>query len=231
MIKIKIKYLDNFILGILAGIAIGVGGFLNLLFINMNLKYLGGVLFSVGLFTICLVGLHLYTGKIGYVLENKKDYLLSLLIMLIGNMIGAIGFGYLLYLTGISTNGILKDTVTNVINNKLILFNDEAYKGVIKVLIYSFFCGIMVFLAVHIFKISNNFIIKTINLVICVALFVITGMEHCIANMFYFAIGNAYVHIGECLLSIGLAILGNSGGAILTYLVFKSFNKTSKDSK
>ena len=70
-----IKYLDNFLLGILAGIAIGLGGFLNLLLVSTGIeacRYLGGFVFSVGLFTVCFFGLHLYTGKVGYVMENKR---------------------------------------------------------------------------------------------------------------------------------------------------------------
>ena len=51
----KQQYLDNFLLGILAGIAIGLGGFLNLLLVSTGieaLRYLGGFVFSIGLFTV-----------------------------------------------------------------------------------------------------------------------------------------------------------------------------------
>ena len=96
-----IKYLDNFLLGILAGAAIGLGGFLNLLLVSTGIeacRYLGGMVFSIGLFTVCFFGLHLYTGKVGYVMENDRSYALSLVIMYIGNVIGAVGFGYLMFL-------------------------------------------------------------------------------------------------------------------------------------
>ena len=46
-------------------------------------------------FTIISLKLHLYTGKIGYLFNNKLKYLLELLIILLGNAIGAISFGYL----------------------------------------------------------------------------------------------------------------------------------------
>ena len=53
-------------------------------------------------------------------------------------------------------------------------------------------------------------------LVFCVSAFVIAGFEHCIANMFYFAFGNAYgVHFGMTVLSLVLCTLGNSIGAII----------------
>lgn len=226
ILKTKYKYLNNFILGILAGAVIGLGGLLNLLMLSLNLKYLGGVLFSVGLFSVCFFSLHLYTGRIAYVIDNKKDYILSLLIMYLGNAIGAILFGYLMRLTTISTTGILSEIATKVGTNKIINFasNEVFYSG-LKILIFSFFCGIMVFLAVDVFKKVDKWIIKIINLVVCVALFVICGMEHCIANMFYFAIGNIYgVDLFACIVAILIATLGNSLGAIASRTVVKNIS-------
>lgn len=217
-----IKYLDNFLLGILAGIAIGLGGFLNLLLVSTGIeacRYLGGFVFSVGLFTVCFFGLHLYTGKVGYVMENKRDYALSLLIMYIGNVIGAVGFGYLMHLTG-----VIQDTATSVALNKIV-YDGEVGSSPLKILLYSFFCCIMVFLAVDIFKKSKNWFIKVGGLVVCVALFVITGMEHCIANMFYFAFANTYsTHFLYAFLALLIATAGNSLGAIATYIVVREVN-------
>ena len=217
-----IKYLDNFLLGILAGIAIGLGGFLNLLLVSTGIeacRYLGGFVFSVGLFTVCFFGLHLYTGKVGYVMENKRDYALSLLIMYIGNVIGAVGFGYLMHLTG-----VIQDTAISVALKKIV--NDgEVGSSPLKILLYSFFCCIMVFLAVDLFKKSKNWFVKVGGLVVCVALFVITGMEHCIANMFYFAFANTYsTHFLYAFLALLIATAGNSLGAIATYIVVREVN-------
>ena len=217
----KHKYLDNFLLGILAGMAIGVGGFLNLIMIYLNLKYLGGFLFSVGLFTVCFFGLHLYTGRVGYVTDNDRKYGISLALMYLGNIIGAVGFGYLMRLTTISTEGILKDVASTVANNKIIAVDGGLGQTPLKMIIMSFFCGIMVFLAVDIFKKSKNWFIKVGGLVICVALFVITGMEHCIADMFYFAIDNTYSNFLPCLFAILLATAGNTLGAIASRFVVK----------
>lgn len=225
----KNKYLDNFLLGILAGMAIGLGGFLNLLMINCNLKYLGGFLFSVGLFSVCFFGFHLYTGRVAYVADNDRSYGLSLLIMYLGNIIGAVGFGYLLYLTGISTNGILKDVAATVASNKIISVDGGVGQSALKMLIFSFFCGIMVFLAVDIFKKSKNWFIKVGGLVICVALFVICGMEHCIADMFYFAINNTYANFLPCLLAILIATAGNSLGAIASRTVVRHIEQVNKN--
>ena len=222
-----IKYLDNFLLGILAGAAIGLGGFLNLLLVSTGieaLRYLGGVVFSIGLFTVCFFGLHLYTGKVGYVMENDRSYALSLVIMYIGNVIGAVGFGYLMFLTG-----AIRDTATSVALNKIV-FDGEVGASPLKILVYSFFCCIMVFLAVDVYKKTNNWLIKIANLVICVALFVITGMEHCVANMFYFAFANIYAtHFLNAFLALLIATAGNSLGALATYLVVREVSRKKVD--
>ena len=218
-----IKYLDNFLLGILAGAAIGLGGFLNLLLVSTGieaLRYLGGVVFSIGLFTVCFFGLHLYTGKVGYVMENDRSYALSLVIMYIGNVIGAVGFGYLMFLTG-----AIRDTALSVALNKIVYDGDNGASP-LKILVFSFFCCIMVFLAVDVYKKTNNWVIKIANLVICVALFVITGMEHCVGNMFYFAFANVYAtHFLYAFLALLIATAGNSLGAIATYLVVREVNR------
>ncbi len=224
----KHKYLDNFILGILAGFAIGVGGFLFLLMKACGLNFLGGFLFSVGLFSVCFFGFHLYTGRVAYVGDNDRSYGLSLAIMYFGNIIGAVGFGYLMRLTGIATDGILKDIANTVATNKIISVSGGEGQSALKMIIMSFFCGIMVFLAVDIFKKSKNWFIKIGGLVICVALFVICGMEHCIADMFYFAINNSYSNFLPCLLAILLATAGNSLGAIASRIVVKHIEEVNK---
>ena len=84
----------------------------------------------------------------------------------------------------------------------------------------------MVFLAVDIFKKSQNLFINIGGLVVCVALFVITGMEHCVANMFYFAFANLYAtHFLHAFFALLLATAGNTLGAIGTYIVVKEVNR------
>ena len=90
------KLLYSLLMGILAGIAIGLGGLLFIIsttYIKGDLgKAIGALLFPICLFMVCTFGLHLYTGKIGLIFENKqeKSFYLSLPIMFIGNLIGSI---------------------------------------------------------------------------------------------------------------------------------------------
>ena len=116
--------------GILAGLAIGLGGFLYILmvhYINGELgKVLGSILFSIGLFLVCTIKLSLYTGKIGLVYEEKQEryFYVSLPIMLIGNAIGAFALGYLCFFIFKDTNVMETVNSTCLVRTTLNSFND-----------------------------------------------------------------------------------------------------------
>ena len=69
------------------------------------------------------------------------------------------------------------------------------------------------YIAVDGFKTNSHEIGKYILLFLCVAGFILAGVEHCIANMFYFSF--ALEDLSPWLiLNLVLATLGNSLGAI-----------------
>ena len=57
---------------ILSGLMICIGGTVYLSCIALNIKPLGAFLFAAGLYTICVYGFNLYTGKVGYIAFNFK---------------------------------------------------------------------------------------------------------------------------------------------------------------
>lgn len=217
--------LTNFYKGILAGLAIGLGGFLYVLmrhFVDGELGVvLGSILFSVGLFLVCTFYLSLYTGKIGLIYEGKKDkdYLISLPVMLIGNAIGAFGLGYLCFF--IFRNTDVMNTVINKVcapRTSLNTFNDY-----LSCMVKSFLCGVCVYLAVKSFGLNRLKPLGIILLVFFVFLFVYSGFQHCIANMFYFGFGN---HInGFTFVNLAFCILFNSLGPVVGVLLFNLFHK------
>ena len=55
-------------------------------------------------------------------------------------------------------------------------------------------------------------------IIVCVAFFVYTGMEHCVANMFYLAVANQYINNPVAsILSILISTIGNGLGAIVLH--------------
>ena len=58
-----IMHIKTFISGIASGVMVGIGG---AVYMSCESRYVGAVLFSVALLSICCLGLYLYTGKIGF---------------------------------------------------------------------------------------------------------------------------------------------------------------------
>ncbi len=214
----------TFVKGILAGLSIGVGGFLYILMVHYvdgeGGKVLGSLLFAVGLFTVCTFYLALYTGKIGLVFEKKQDsnFYVSLPVMLIGNAIGAISLGYICY--SIFKNSDIMTTVNSVCASRTSLstFNDY-----LSLMIRSSLCGLCVYLAVKSFNKDRLKPFGIILLVLFVFVFVYAGFQHCIANMFYFGFGNHF--IAETYINLVLCILFNSIGTIPGVMLIKVIEK------
>ena len=188
---------------ILAGIMISIGG---TIYLMLDRSPLGAFLFAIGLFMICVNGYNLYTGKIGYLVGNKLKYLIELLITLLGNLIGTIASGYVLSLTRIGS--VLRERAGVICNIKL-------EDSLLSIFILSIFCGILMYLAVDLFKKINNSG-KYIAVFICVTVFILCGFEHCVANMYYFSAANMWDI--KTILYVYVMVMGNSVGSILLAL-------------
>lgn len=191
---------------IAAGVMISIGG---TIFLTCESKLLGAFLFSIGLYAICAFGLNLYTGKIGYVIDNKPKYLIELGITLLGNLIGTVGCGYLLFLTrsGEKLRGIASTISEVKLNDNLL-----------SIFILSMFCGIIMYLAVDLFKRLTDFG-KYMGIFMGITVFILAGFEHCVANMYYFSVANMWDW--KTILYVLVMILGNSVGSILLALGIK----------
>lgn len=200
--------------GIASGILISIGGIIFLSLKATN-PIVGSLLFAFGLSTIILLSLYLYTGKIGYVFDNKKGYLLDLASCLVGNLIGAVGTGYLLRLI------LLTDDTrfNNLFETGKTVSETKLNSSWLTVLIMAIFCGIMIYLAVEISKRDVHPVFKLVSVFVAISVFILAGFEHCIADMFYFSIGNAWNL--KAILYILLIIFGNSLGSIVFSFLVK----------
>ena len=205
------KLLDYFIKGIYAGIMIGVGA---LCYLNIENKYLGAFLFSLGLLTVCMYGMNLFTGKIGYVVENKKDYWYEVIVGLIGNFVGSFILGSISLLTR-NREAIVAKAIT--------MADAKLSDNLLSIFILSVFCGMLIHIAVNNYKKIGNDIGKYSCIFLCVMAFILCGFEHCVANMTYFTI--AGVWSWNTLLYELIMILGNACGAIVISLFYKRFYK------
>lgn len=189
---------------VLAGIAIAIGG---IIYLSVENKIIGALLFTVGLYAIVLNGLFLYTGKVGYLVgeKDKKEYLLILLTTWLGNLVG----------TAIGAFAFLNTRNALVAQNVDIICDAKLDDTPLSIFILAVFCGFLMYIAVDGFKEKGNPIILFMG----VSVFILCGFEHCIANMFYFSLAGAWS--GKAFLYLLIMTIGNSVGGILIPFVKK----------
>ena len=189
-----------FLSSILAGMAIAIGGIANLTLEN---KVAGAIFFTAGLFTVCVFGFHLFTGKVCYVFENKAGYIIDLAVIWLGNLAGAVITGFLILQTRIS--GINEKAITMAAN--------KLSQSPLSVFILGIFCNIMIYIAVEGYRSCKHEIGKYLAIFFGVTVFVLCGFEHCVANMFYLTMANAWDQ--KALLFLLINTAGNIVGGML----------------
>lgn len=204
------RYFNYLIKGIFAGLMIGIGG---TIYLSLDNKMVGSFLFSIGLLMICMYNMNLYTGKIGYIVVNNKSYLIELLLTLIGNFIGTYILAFCMINSRFSS---ISDKAKTICEIKL---NDN----LLSILILSCLCGVLMYIAVNNYKKHNTSIGKYMGIFMCVTVFILSGFEHSVANMFYFSV--AGLLSWNTVLYILVMVIGNSIGAILIALYDNKINR------
>ena len=198
----KRELYNTFALAILAGIMIGFGGVIYLMCAN---KMVGALLFSFGLLTIVCQGYALYTGRVGYFRESGWA---SILLTIAGNFIGT-----WIVAKGFSLSRHTVD-IAAVVAPKL---EDSS----LSIFLLSIGCGAMMYLAVDSYRKSKSWLFVVMPIVI----FILSGFEHSIANMFYLSLAGEWGV--EALRITALALVGNAVGSWM--INAKNFTLKQKD--
>lgn len=180
---------------VLAGIMIGLVGVVNL---SVDNKFVGAFLFSFGLITILAQSLNLYTGKVGTINLSCEWFMLPVIIF--GNFIGTNIIAWGMSLTRFGET--LNQSAYVIVQNKLA---DNWFS----ILLLSIGCGIMMYLAVKGWTENTS---TWLIVILPVMIFILSGFEHSIANMFYFAMANEYSI--KAFLYVGLMLIGNAIGTL-----------------
>lgn len=208
----KFYSLSSFLYSVLAGVSIGIGG---VVYLSIDNKVIGALLFSVGLFAVCTFGFHLFTGKVGYLFENKPSYALWLVSVWFGNLVG----------TGIVGYSIRETRISNISEKAALLCETKLNDSLLSIFILSVFCNILMFIAVDGFKNNPHPLGKYLGVFLGVSVFILCGFEHCVANMFYFSVANVWS--GKTLLYLLIMTLGNGVGGVILPLCRSYFKKHS----
>lgn len=201
-----IKYLKDFCSAVLAGIAISCGC---VVFLLVESKIIGSLLFAVGLLTILAFKLNLFTGKAPYICQNKIKYCGFVGIVWLGNFAG----------TALSALLIKCTRVHEMLFSKCLTIAEiKISDSLLSLFILGVFCGILMYIAVDTFNTQSqdkNFS-ATLLTVLCVSVFILSNFEHSVADMFYFMLA---LPVDQWILPLIIITFGNIlGGNIFCYL-------------
>ena len=154
-----------------AGMATGLGGYA---YLACSSRYLGAFMFGFGLWVVCEFGLPLFTGRSAYLGTKGAHPLPELLMMLAFNMLGA------------ALVGLMYQPMADG-QNVVLLTNTKIAHGFLSTLVRAALCGVIVFISVEAFQRSREPLGRYIGVISGVALFIICGLDQCIADTFYMA--------------------------------------------
>lgn len=160
---------------------------------------IGPVIFALGLLGVCYMGQNLFTGKCGFLFQDKIKPL-DLIIILIVNLIAG-------YLVGLLFSSIDVD-VYNAALAKLASW-EVSYSFFVK----SILCGIIMYIAVLMYKKGTP-----LGIIFGIPLFIFCGFQHCIANIITMGVARGFD------LSIIICIIGNFVGSILMWYISRDIN-------
>ena len=204
------RFLKGLVPSVMAGLIVSVGC---VMFLSIADSVVGAIFFTLGLFLVLTRGYDLYTGKIAYVPDQKPAYLLYMVKVWLGNLLGALLCAALVSGTKLTS---LTERAHTIASGKLSQTPLSAF-------ILAMFCGLAIYFAVENYKQNPHELGKYLGLLFMIPLFIICGFEHCVADMFYFAFGGLLFTEAKAWLYLAVITLGNSAASILLRLGRKYF--------
>lgn len=223
----KRKWLKELVYGILAGFCIGLGGTFLLSCKNSAGIVVAALFFTIGLFTICERGYNLFTGKVCYVFDNKAKYLVFLLVVWVGNLLGTMLIAFIERCTSI--NDAIQPVAAAMVDTKMSDYNGNFALRLLSLFFLGILCDVFIFIAVNGYAKSKYQMGKYLSLIFGVTCFIVCGTEHSIADMYYWCIsGRLYTNFGKSILCLLVITLGNSVGGFFFPVVEKYIGNYKK---
>jgi formate/nitrite transporter len=226
--KAHLPVMQMFVLAILAGAFIGFGAAAyTAVMTGADASFgpsrlLGGLVFSLGLILVIVGGAELFTGNalmIMATVERKitlRRMLRSWGIVYLGNFVGAAGLAVVFGFSGL-LEGAMGATATAIPEIKASLLPMEAF-------IRGALCNMLVCLAIWLTFAARSAAGKILAILWPISAFVLLGLEHSVANMYFFPQGwmvGSNVTISDALSNLVWVTLGNiaggAGGVALAY--------------
>ena len=171
-----------------AAVLIGLGNFALLKLGNP----LGPIIFAFGLLGVCYLGQNLFTGKCGFLFQDKIP-VLELLTILVVNLIAG-------YLVGMAF-AAADPSIVSAASDKV-----ASWDFSVAYFIKSVLCGVVMYLAVAIYKKGSP-----LGVIFGIPLFIFCGFQHCIANVITMGVATGFSW------SLVLAVAGNFAGSLIIW--------------
>lgn len=188
--------------GMASGLMISIGG---TVLLSCDNRYIGAILFTIALLSICLMDLYLYTGRIGFVAEGFDEKMFAQLATgLLGNFLGATLTGF-----------VIRFARPMLIEKAQLSCQARLDNGILRAFVLGCLCGVLMYVAVKTYREKGTIV----GVLFCIPVFILAGFEHSIADMFYFALAGMInlQYVGFII----AVILGNSVGAILIATLYR----------
>lgn len=205
------KAVKTFLSALLAGFSIGLGG---AIFLSLENKVIGAAMFTVGLFTVCTMSFHLFTGKVCYVFDHGRGYALELPVIWLGNLCG----------TGLTALFVSLTRVSGISERAAGLCAAKLGDGMGSLFFLGLLCNVFIYIAVEGFRNNPHELGKYLSLLFGVMGFILLGTEHCVADMFYFWMAGAWN--ARAVIRILVITLGNCAGGVMLPLARKYINRS-----
>jgi len=229
--KARLPLLTQAMLGVLAGVFIGLGALMFTLVASDKTlgfaaaRLLGGLAFSLGLVLVSVAGAELFTGNnlLAMAWASRRlstgEVLRNWAVVCMANLLGATALALLVAGSGHAAmnQGAVGRAAIEIATAKAALDPWSAFaRGVL--------CNLLVCMAVWMAMAGRSVIDKVVAIVFPITAFVAAGFEHSIANMYFFPLAvflGAPLTPWDMLANLGPVIAGNLvGGSVLVALVY-----------
>jgi formate/nitrite transporter len=232
--KARLPLLSQLILSVLGGAFIGMGALFYVLIhsdaaLGFAARQVAAALsFCLGMLLVVVAGAELFTGNNLIVMARAQgaigsgEVLRNWTIVFAGNLVGTAGLALLVWLSGhpgMNEGAIGRDYVHIAEAKAALPFMVALWRGIL--------CNALVCLAIWMSYAGRSVIDKAVAIIFPIAAFVAAGFEHCIANLYYFAMAlllapqTSTLLLGGMLRNIVAVVIGNViGGSVLVGLVY-----------
>lgn len=199
--KASLPIKDLLIRGLLSGALLGISTSLAIsAIVQTNVPLVGAVVFPVGFVMIVLLGLELVTGSFALVPLAGVDRQCSLgqvfsnlTWVFIGNLIGSVAYGVLLYIAltsmGVEATGAVGAKIVAIAEAKTNAYAAHGLHGLATVFVKAVLCNWMVCFGVVMAMTSQSTLGKIAAAWLPIFTFFAQGFEHSVVNMFVIPTG------------------------------------------